>query len=415
MRSTVLLLSLGCLAACASAPRIVNTMNDTVTPVPMVADVLVKADVVALGELHNTPGVHKVHHRLLEELHRRNPNMVIAMEMFERDVQTELLQYLNGLIDEETFLSKSRPWDHYKRDYRPVIEFAKKNSLVVLAANAPRPLASKAAKKGMSSVAGEKHLARETSAPQDDYWDAFCVMMDGHSGMLGPGGMERYYASQCLKDDTMAESITDYLQRFADGSRPLAVLICGRAHSDHGWGTVQRIKDRMPGLSVRVLSAETVKDMRAGLYESERDVADYVIVAPENVRAKRALPAKPSTSKSVDPGAVAKGEAGEAGEGELPLENPEGMKPAFGFMPDYAGEDVKGVGVGPVREGGPAEAAGIEEGDVIVAVMGIPTPDIEMYSEVLNELLIGRTVTVRVQRGEAEVDLQVEVGSRSGG
>jgi S1-C subfamily serine protease len=67
-----------------------------------------------------------------------------------------------------------------------------------------------------------------------------------------------------------------------------------------------------------------------------------------------------------------------------------------------------------VREGGPAEAAGIEEGDVIIALKGIPTPDIETYTEVLDEQIIGRTVSVKVKKGEAEVDLQVKVGSRSG-
>ena len=67
-----------------------------------------------------------------------------------------------------------------------------------------------------------------------------------------------------------------------------------------------------------------------------------------------------------------------------------------------------------MREGGPAEAAGIEEGDVIIALKGIPTPDIETYTEVLDEQIIGRTVSVKVKKGEAEVDLQVKVGSRSG-
>ena len=191
------------------APRIVSTENDIITSVPWVADEVVSADVIALGELHQTPDVHQVHHALIAELYDRRPDMVIAMEMFERDVQVVMLQYLNGLIDEATFRAQARPWPDYARDYRPVIEFAKEKQIVVLAANAPRKLASKAAKEGLSAVMGAANLARETSAPRDEYWDAFCVMMDGHGGMLGDGGMERYYASQCLKDDTMAEAITE--------------------------------------------------------------------------------------------------------------------------------------------------------------------------------------------------------------
>ena len=413
MRSIALLLSLSWLGSCAVGPRIIATNNDTVRSGSAVADAVIDADVVVLGELHDTPDVHRTHHELIAAMYARRPNMVIAMEMFERDVQNVLLQYLSGLIDEGTFRAAARPWPDYARDYRPVIEFAKKNQIIVLAANAPRPLASKAAKEGLSSVMGDANLARETTSPQDEYWDAFCEMMDGHAGMLGPGGMERYYASQCLKDDTMAEAITDYLSRRREqGDRPLAVLICGRAHSDHGLGTVARIKSRSPDLKVRILSAETVDDLRTGLYESPRDVADYVIVSRTPVRKAKAMPKATMPKDSV----VAQSEAGS--NSNLPTENPEGMRPALGFMPNYGGAETEGVGVGPVREGGPAESAGIKEGDVIVALKGIPTPDIEMYTEILDEQIIGHTITVRVHKagaeGNAEVDLQVKVGSRAG-
>jgi len=81
-------------------------------------------------------------------------------------------------------------------------------------------------------------------------------------------------------------------------------------------------------------------------------------------------------------------------------------------MPDYAGED-EGVLVGEVFEGRPAFEAGIEQGDRILAINGQPTLDLEEYTEVLDGLIIGRTVTVRVRRETAEVDLKVKVGSRA--
>lgn len=102
----------------------------------------------------------------------------------------------------------------------------------------------------------------------------------------------------------------------------------------------------------------------------------------------------------------------EAGDEGQPAKNPEGLRPAFGFMPDYGGED-EGVLVGEVFEGRPAFEAGIEEGDRILAINGQPTLDLEEYTEVLDTLLIGKTVTVRVRREAAEVDLQVKVGSRA--
>jgi S1-C subfamily serine protease len=66
-----------------------------------------------------------------------------------------------------------------------------------------------------------------------------------------------------------------------------------------------------------------------------------------------------------------------------------------------------------VRGGGSAELAGIEEGDVIRALGGVEVVDVEEYAEVLDMQIIGKTITVRVRRGDAEVDLQVKVGSRT--
>lgn len=402
----LLLLVPALFVGCAAGPRIVATGSDTVVSVAQVADAIVAADVVAFGELHETPGVHRTHHALLEALHARRPNLVVAMEMFERDTQLPLLQYLNGLISEAQFRREARVWPHYDRDYRPVIEFCKRNKLHVIAANAPRKLASRAAREGLAAVDGGGLLARETTAPKDDYWDEFQEMMAGHGGMLGPGGMERFYASQCLKDDTMAESITDYLAERAAGNRPLVVFICGRAHSDHGWGTVQRIRSRMPDLDVRVLSAETVADVGAGVYETGSDVADFVVVADEPKREPRMQPAVAPTKPAATEVAAA------ADDESLPTENPPGARPAFGFMPGNYNEGVEGVEIGQITPGGCADKAGLEEGDYIVAVNGIPTPEIQSYVDVLDTLIIGRKATVRVRRAGAEVDLQVEVGSR---
>jgi PDZ domain-containing secreted protein len=80
-------------------------------------------------------------------------------------------------------------------------------------------------------------------------------------------------------------------------------------------------------------------------------------------------------------------------------------------MPEYGG-DEGGVKVGSVRDGGAADVAGIEAGDVLVALNGTGIKDIEHYTELLDALTIGKAATVRVRREGAEVDLQVIVGSR---
>lgn len=415
MRSPILLVAAALLASCTATSRIVATRTDTVTGVSDVAADLANADVVALGEEHKSPAVHEQHLALIEELHALRPNMVIAMEMFERDVQNVLLEYLGGLIDEADFRAKARPWPDYVRDYRPVIEFAKQNGLIVLAANAPAKLVKKASVEGLAAVLGDKDVAREVAVTEGEAYDAFVESMAGHPGVT-EDTLRRFWAAQCLRDDTMAETVTDYLTKRRKGDdRPLAVVICGRGHSDYRRGVVQRIEQRMPGLDVRVLSVEAVPDLDAGVYDSPRDLADYVVVTQRSRRgaepAEVEEPAEPARPQPAQPAAPTAG-AGAAKPAAEPTANAEGQRPALGLMPDYsAGGD--GVLVGQVFEGRPAAEAGIEAGDYIVALAGVPTPDVETYTEVLDAQIVGRTVTVRVRRESAEVDLQVRIGSRS--
>ncbi len=89
-----------------------------------------------------------------------------------------------------------------------------------------------------------------------------------------------------------------------------------------------------------------------------------------------------------------------------------GGKPALGLQPDYDNQEGKGVLVASVREGGPAYKAGIEPGDYIVNVGGIDVTDVQGYAEALEQMTIGRTITVRVRRDAAEVALQVLVVAR---
>src|SRR3954471_18599118 len=81
----------------------------------MLAD-LTRADVVFVGEQHDDPYTHRLELAVLEGLTRRHQPLVVAMEMFERDVQPALDRYLAGTISEEEFLKDARPWPRYATD-----------------------------------------------------------------------------------------------------------------------------------------------------------------------------------------------------------------------------------------------------------------------------------------------------------
>jgi S1-C subfamily serine protease len=76
---------------------------------------------------------------------------------------------------------------------------------------------------------------------------------------------------------------------------------------------------------------------------------------------------------------------------------------------DSSGQPV-GVGVVDVVPGGPAAAAGIQPGDVIVAIDGTKTPSADALGAVLTALKPGQVVTVTVERGGQQQDLKVTLG-----
>jgi uncharacterized iron-regulated protein len=239
----------------------------------MLAD-LMKADVVFVGEQHDDPNTHRLELAILEGLGRRRGGVIVSLEMFERDVQEPLEHYLMGHSTEEEFLKVSRPWPRYATDYKPLVEFAISRDWHVVAANVPRPIASDVSKSGFGALdsrpeAERKWFARERQCPtDDDYFKRFGQAMNEHPGAPAASEAakrqmtERFYFSQCLKDETMAESIAQaHAAASAGGQRPLVVHFNGAFHSDFGQGTAARAKRRLPGKRIVVLSVLPVKDL----------------------------------------------------------------------------------------------------------------------------------------------------------
>jgi uncharacterized iron-regulated protein len=222
-------------------------------------DELARQDVIFLGEMHDNDAGHEFQTAVIQGLAKRGLSLVISMEQFERDVQGVLDDYLAGRIDEQVFLEHSRPWKNYEPHYRPVVEFARTQGLPVLAANVPRRLASDVSMDRETSLADRVFMPRSTSAPEDAYWQRFRKSMRGHGGTEDLQKMSRFYAAQCLKDDAMAECITDCLD-VNPHERKVVVHLCGHFHSDYGFGTAARVLQRKPLTRVCVITMETIPD-----------------------------------------------------------------------------------------------------------------------------------------------------------
>jgi uncharacterized iron-regulated protein len=226
----------------------------------MVAD-LSRADAVLVGEQHDDPNTHRLELAILEGLARRGAPMVVSLEMIERDVQPVLNRYLAGEITEAHFLAESRPWPRYATDYRALVEFARAGKRRVVAANVPRRMASDVSKSGLGAVDGwtadRAFAAKVIDCPASgSYFDRFAAAMGGHQGATA-----NFYFAQCVKDETMGESIAE---AFATTTgRVTIVHFNGAFHSDFAEGTAHSARRRMPGRRVVVVSVLPVADLDA--------------------------------------------------------------------------------------------------------------------------------------------------------
>ncbi|HPF52992.1 MAG TPA: ChaN family lipoprotein, partial [Draconibacterium sp.] len=88
------------------------------------------ADIVLFGELHDNPISHWLELELTKDLFAsKGENLVLGAEMFERDNQLILDEYMSGEISQRNFEDEARLWPNYKTDYKPLVEFAKENKI----------------------------------------------------------------------------------------------------------------------------------------------------------------------------------------------------------------------------------------------------------------------------------------------
>jgi uncharacterized iron-regulated protein len=92
---------------------------------------------------------------------------------------------------------------------------------------------------------------------------------------------ERFYLAQCIKDETMAESIVDARLVSPDA---IVVHFNGAFHSDYSQGTVARVRRRQPMWTIAVVSAVPVADPAVAPIVTHSGQADFVIFTRRQVR-----------------------------------------------------------------------------------------------------------------------------------
>ena len=331
MRKT--LCALGALIACVSPATALAQHPET--PAPSVvegvdfrvydhrgrsrsfADVLKamdEADAVLVGETHDDVAGHGVEAELLvraaqrmgmvgEGAATRRP-VVLCMEMFERDVQYVLDEYLAGLITEDLFKKSARPWDRYDADYRPMVEFARAHGLRVVAANAPRRYVNRVSRLGPAALDTLSATARAYlpplpyPGPSEAYaarWNALMAEMSAPqptpdsasapAGMPVPAAAPRMAPpshgignalwAQALWDAAMGHAVATALDQEPGA---LVVHYVGSFHVSRDMGIPERVRDYRPRTRILSVVLEPVADIGAWNDDEHEDLGDFVIL-----------------------------------------------------------------------------------------------------------------------------------------
>lgn len=265
--------------------KIYDTHKEKYVELKDIINDLKKSDILFFGEIHNDSLMHYLEYQLLLESQKSIKNLTVSMEMFERDTEPIINAYFSNELTESEFITQSRAWPNYLTDYKPIVELCKSKKLVFIASNVPRRIASLVNKKGLStldslSIQDKNYVARIINTSDGAYKKRFYdLMLNGMKmmprKMINNNPMlDNLYFAQCVKDDTMAESINLYLI-----ANPRAKIIHynGEFHSDYHLGTVERIRPEYKSLVISSL----IKEKGQPLTISDKDdtnKADYLII-----------------------------------------------------------------------------------------------------------------------------------------
>lgn len=239
-----------------------------------------KADVVFFGESHNNPIAHWMELELTKDFYKaKGANLILGAEMFERDNQLILDEYLNNKISGKSFKEEARLWPNYSTDYKPLVEFAKKNNIPFIATNIPRRYASVVYKHGFEGLDSLYAESKTYIAPLPIHYDSALKCYNDMLHMPGMGGHinENFPKAQAIKDATMAFSIAGYAEK-----GKLFFHYNGSYHSDNYQSILWHLNQYKPGLNVVTITTVEQADIDT-ISDDVRAKADFILVVPDDM------------------------------------------------------------------------------------------------------------------------------------
>jgi uncharacterized iron-regulated protein len=217
--------------------------------------VLAQNDIVLFGEYHNNAIAHWLQLSVTKDLFEKR-KLTLGAEMFERDNQQALDNYLQGKINAKGLDTLARLWKNYPTDYAPLVKFAKENNIPFTATNIPRKYASLVSKKGFTGLDTLTAQEKSWMAPLPMAYDPELPGYKNMIAMMGGHGGENLPKAQASKDATMAHFI---LSTQVSGS--LFIHYNGSYHSENYEGIGWYLAKTNPLLKIKTITTVSQKNI----------------------------------------------------------------------------------------------------------------------------------------------------------
>jgi len=234
-----------------SQGRIIDLETGKAIDFPDLIDQLGAVDVIFVGEVHNNPEHHLIQVQLLQAIMARYaPPLAVAMEFFDTTRQPVLDRFMNGDLDETNFLKEvdwKNGWRFPYHLYRPILFATRDKGTALLGINAPGAVVKKVSRSGLHSLTPEERhqVARDIDLENKAHREYLSTVFKQHSfGKETPHGVknfDHFYQAQCVWDETMAETIADYMAK--QGGK--MVVFTGNGHIADKFGIPERVLRRI--------------------------------------------------------------------------------------------------------------------------------------------------------------------------
>lgn len=241
----------------SAAPTTIQSEIGFTTQQQAIVKQLQTADVVYLGETHDSEWDHQQQLAIIQALFKHNSKLAIGMEMFQRPAQPILDRYLAGNITAAELRQQSefdRRWGFKWEYYAPILEFAKANRIPLIALNTPTEITRKASKQGLESLttAELKYIPpiAEIDRSNVEYREMISASYQQHAGIvsIASRSFDRFYTAQLLWDETMAERVANFVTQ---NPHRQTIVLAGSSHIIYGYGIPDRVKRRLGSSTFR--------------------------------------------------------------------------------------------------------------------------------------------------------------------